>query len=167
MGTFEWSGFGVHLAAPDPTFEVLWRSDSKYFAIKYEADRGWTTGTIYGRNDKGDWTELKLPDDEIDAAVKKMGGVKELHGKGCESPRQWLNNGDLELLIRGQKPHLRQTRIWEKEFMVDLKVTGWLGHTLKTAKIVSIKLKSKEETEKDLSASRFLIFSMAQNDLHH
>ena len=151
MDTFDWSGFGGRLVAPDPPFVVLWNPGSDYFAIKYEITRGWMTGAIYGRNGKGRWMEVKMPDDEYASAIEKMSGVKELYGKGCDVPKQWLKNGNLELLFV-DRSLLYEHEDLEKEFMVDLKVKDLMGHPLKSAKIVSIKLKSEAEAEKDMEA---------------
>lgn len=149
--TFDWSGFGVRLIAPDPPFEVFWRGDSRYFAITYEESRGWRTGAIYGRNGKGDWVQIKMPNNEYRSAIEKIGGITDFYGKGCDAPKQWLKNGNLQLLFVDRALSYDHEDL-EKEFMVELKVAGVDGEPLNTAKIASIKLQSKADTEKELQA---------------
>ena len=142
-GTFEWSGFGVH--ADSTAFIVLWRSDSKYFAIKYEETRGWMTGNVYGVHKDGRWTEVKLPIEEYDKAIKKLAGVADFYGKGCDSPVQWLLNGDLTLEFVDRNLIYDHDDV-EKEFVINLRVADQKKEPLPTAKLVSIKQKSYEET---------------------
>jgi hypothetical protein len=150
LGKFEWSGFGVRLAAPDPPFEVFWRNDSQYFAIRYEFARGWMTGGIYGRGIGSRWIEVKMPSDRYTNAIKKMSGVSELYGKGCDRPIEWTTNR--ELVLEFADRNLLYEPELEKEYLVTLKVEDWLGRPLRTAGIVSIKQKSKEEVEREYQA---------------
>ena len=142
LSTFDWTGFGVQLIAPDSPFAVLWRRDSRYFAIKFEETRGWTMGAIYGRGAKGQWVEVKMPSDEYTNAIKKMSGVSELYGKGGESPVEWARNGELVLEFVDRNLTYNHEDL-EKEFLVTLKVADWIRRPLKTARIVSIKQRSK------------------------
>ena len=149
VSSFDWSGFGVQLTAPEPPFEVLWRKDSKYFAIKYEETRGWVTGAIYGRFDKSHWVEVQMPRDDYDAAVEKLGNVSDFYGKGCDSPTGWNANGALELLFVDRNLFYDHKDM-EKEFVVTLKVADEKGQPVKTAKVISVREKTEEEVEKDL-----------------
>ncbi len=147
VGTFEWSGFGVR--ADSDAFIVLWRADCKFFAIKYEQSRGWRSGAIYGLHNGGRWAEVKLPDTEYDKAIKKLAGVSEFYGKGCDAPEKWLPNGDLMLIFADRNVVYDHEDLF-KEFEVTLRVTDQKGQSLPVAKIVSIKQKSKKETEREL-----------------
>lgn len=152
-GTFDWSGFGVEVLSTnaDPAFTVLWRHDSRYFAIKYEEARGWMTGAVYGRSRNGRWLEVQMPRDGYMNAIKKVSGVSELFGKGCDSPVEWLSNGDLNLEFADRNVIFDHEDLF-KEYTVTLKVADEKGQPLKLAKIVSIKQKSKEEVEKELNS---------------
>jgi hypothetical protein len=149
LSTFEWSGFGVH--ADSTAFTVLWRPDCKYFAIKYEEARGWVTGRIYGLQRNGRWCEVKLPSDDYTNSIKKLADVTELHGKGCERPKEWLSNGDLTLLFVDRGLFYDHEDL-EKEFVVTLRVADQKGQPLPIAKIVSIKQQSENEAERELQA---------------
>ena len=149
LGTFEWSGFGVKLVGPDPPFDVSWRGDGRYFAIGYEEARGWITGAIYGRAAQDQWLQVKMPADAYSAAIKKVSGVTELYGKGCERPVEWTRKGELVLEFVDRNLAYDH-EYFEKQFLVTLKVSDWLGRPLKTAKIVSIKQRSREETQREL-----------------
>jgi hypothetical protein len=153
VGTFDWSGFGAELvpANPEPPFQVLWRRDSKFFAIKWEAERGWTTGAVYGRIRNGEWSEVKMPSDQYDAAIEKLGGVTQLYGKGCDAPQNWMKNGDLVLEFVDRNLCFDHEDL-EREFLITLKVADWRGRPLPMSKIVSIKQKSEEEADRDLQS---------------
>lgn len=151
LSTFHWSGFGVQLIAPRPPFQVFWRRDGLFFAIKYEGTRGWSTGEIYGRNREGQWLKVEKPDKEYTNAIKKISGVTELYGKGCDSPVEWTRNGELVLEFLDRNLIYDHEDL-EKEFMVTLKVEDRRGRPLKTAKIISINQKSKEGAERALRA---------------
>ena len=150
LSPFEWSGFGVRLLStdPDPAFTVLWRPDSKYFAIKYEEGRGWVTSAIYGLGGNGQWTEVKLPSDEYVNRIKKMSGVSELRGKGCERPKEWLSNGDLNLEFIDMGIEYGQEDV--KAFVVTLRVEDQKRQPLGIAQIVSTKQESHEEAEREV-----------------
>jgi hypothetical protein len=139
------------LVASDPPFEVFWRKDSRYFAIKYAEARGWVTGAIYGRDSKGRWIEVEIPKEDYVNAIKKMSGVSELLGKGCERPVAWTKKGELVLQFVDRNITYGQ-QDFEKEFRVTLSASNWLGQPLKTAKILSIMQRSEEETNRDLQA---------------
>lgn len=148
LGRFDWSGFGER--ADNTAFKVLWRSDSKYFAISYELSRGWMSGAIYGRNRAGHWAEIKLPSDAYVNGIKKMSGVAELSsGKGCETPKDWLSNGDLELEFCSENIFFADVDAM-KEFEVTLGVADQKGEPLSAAKMILINQKSEEEVEREL-----------------
>jgi len=137
----------------EPPFDVLWRTDSKYFAIKWEETRGWMTGTVYGISKDGHWVEVKMPEDKYENAIKKIGGISNLYGKGCDSPVQWLPNGDLDLEFVDRNLVYEHEGDFEKEFVVSLRVEARNGNPLRMAKVVSIRQKSKDEVNKELQAN--------------
>ena len=149
LSTFNWSGFGVR--ADGTSFVVLWRPDSRYFAIKYEATRGWVTGAIYGWGANRGWGEVKMPSEEYTNTIKKMSGVSELFGKGCESPVGWTKNNNLVLEFVDRNL-VYDHEDFEKEFLVTLRVADWKRQPLPMAMIVSIKQKSEEDVERELQA---------------
>lgn len=153
LSTFEWSGFGDHLSSdnPDPAFTVFWRPDCKFFAIKYEETRGWMTGQIFGVHKNGQWTEVGLPKDDYDDAIKKLAGVSEFYGKGCDVPERWLSNGDLNLDFADRNIIYDHEDMF-KEYTVTLGVADQKGQPLLMAKIVSVKQKPEAETERELQA---------------
>jgi hypothetical protein len=148
IGTFDWSGFGVKVVAPEPPFTVLWRPDNRYFAIGWEKTRGWVTGAIYGKNKAGKWEEVKLPSDEYDAAIKKMAGIADLYGKGCEKPKEWLQNGDLVLQFFDRNLGFHDGDS-EQEYLITLQIEDTKGQPLRIARIASIVALSEAESMKD------------------
>lgn len=151
LSAFDWSGFGVKLRAPEPPFEIFWRKDSRYFAIRYEEARGWVTGAVYGQARDGRWVEVKLPKDEYAEAIKKRAGVAEFHGKGCESPTGWDSKGNLELLFTDRNLTYGHEDL-QKEFVVTLAVAGEKALPLPSAKVLSIREKSQKEVELELQS---------------
>jgi len=147
LGKFAWSGFGVKAGAT--SFEVIWRPDSRFFAIKWEENRGWMTGAVYGRLNNGQWVEVKRPSEDYIKDIVKKCGVSGLYGKGCDVPSKWLPNGDL-VFIFADRNLIYDHEDLEKEFMVALRVVDQKSQPLKMAKIISIKLISREETERRL-----------------
>ena len=102
-GSFDWAGFGV--LADSTSFNVLWRPDSRCFAISWELDRGYMTGTIYAPY-RNKWVEIKYPEylHEVLALYNKSVDGKnisshDLSGKGCETPKAWLPNNELRIEI--------------------------------------------------------------------
>ncbi len=148
-GTFEWSGFGVH--ADSTAFIVFWRPDSKYFAIKYEETRGWMTGNVYGVHKNGRWTEVTMPTDKYDNTIKKLAGVTDFYGKGCDVPEKWVSNGDLDLDFADRNIIYDHEDLF-KEYTVTLRVEDQKEKPLPIAQIVSVKQKPKEETLRELQS---------------
>ena len=149
LGTFDWSGFGTE--ADKTAFKVLWRPDSKFFAISWEETRGWMTGTVFGISRNGKWNEIGLPKDEYTKAIMKLGGVSDLYGKGCETPLDWLANGDLELEFMDRNLAYDHEDL-EKEFIVELRVASRKDTPLSSGTIVSIRQKTKEQVEQELQS---------------
>ena len=148
LSTFDWSGFGEE--ADSKAFKVIWRGDSYLFAISYELSRGYMSGAIYGRTRRDHWMEVKLPADDYVNRIKKISGVYELKsGKGWQTPKNWLPNGDLELEFGSEDIFFKYVDAM-KDFVVTLKVADEKGQPLSTAKVVSITEKTEEEVEKDL-----------------
>lgn len=148
LDTFRWPGIGRRPSPLDPPFAVSWRSDDRFFALKFPTAEGWTGGEIYGRGAKGRWQQVKVPADEYTNVIKKLGNVTELGGKGCDRPQEWTKSGKLVLLFADRNLSYDQ-RDLEKEFLVTLKVSTKTHRPLRTAKVVSIKQRPKEETERD------------------
>ncbi len=79
-----------------------------------------------------------------------MSGVSELKsGKGWETPKSWLPNGDLELEF-GSEDILFKDVDAMKDFVVTLKVADEKDQPSKTAKVIAIREKTEAEVEKDL-----------------
>ena len=148
LGAFDWSGFGEE--ADSKAFKVIWRGDNHFFAISYELSRGYMSGAIYGSITRGHWIEVKLPTDDYVKRIKKMSGVEELKsGKGWETPKSWLPNGDLELEFGSEDIMFNDVDAM-KDFVVTLKVADEKGQPLKIAKVMSIREKTEEQVEEDL-----------------
>ena len=84
LGYFEWSGFGVH--ATDEAFTVLWRPDSRAFAIHSEVTRGYSECKVYALEDDACYP-VQLPN-----FVKSIADKYHLEtmSKGGELPVKWL-----------------------------------------------------------------------------
>jgi hypothetical protein len=145
LGTFEWSGFGVHADAL--AFTVLWRPDCRCFAISWEINRGYMTGAIYAASAGGIWSEVKLPSDEYVDKIKRMSGVSELRsGKGHDTPEKWLPSGELMMEFGSQDIWYSDDGNPEKLFTIVLSVMDDKNRPFRTAKILSIKLKPRQST---------------------
>jgi hypothetical protein len=148
VGKFDWFGFGVK--ADSESFNVFWRSDSRYFAIDWEVTRGWGTGAIYGRTKSGKWTEIKTPRDQYEDAIKRTAAINDFYGKGCDSPQRWTPEGYLELLFTDRNLFYPGMGDFQKEFAIKLEPSDKNGWPLATAKIISIRQKTEAEVEQDL-----------------
>jgi hypothetical protein len=84
--------------------------------------------------------------------IKKMSGVEELKsGKGWETPKSWLPNGDLELEFGSEDIMFKDVDAM-KDFVVTLKVADEKGQPLTTAKVIAIREKTEEDVEQELNA---------------
>jgi hypothetical protein len=84
VGTFDYWSFGVH---PDTvSIKVLWRPDSRYVAVWWQGNRGYTACSLYTLF-QGKWVGIPLPD--YIGPIRKMAG-RELHTRGSEIPQKWL-----------------------------------------------------------------------------
>jgi hypothetical protein len=136
LGTFEWGGFGVRADAD--AFQVMWRHDSKFFAIKWEEARGWMTGAVHAQTAGRRWAEVKLPKDAYVSAIKNLEHVPELYGKGCDAPERWLDNGQLVLEFCDRNiAYPAEDRV--KMYEVSLRVSDWRDRPLPMAQITTIK----------------------------
>ena len=94
LGSFDWAGFGYH---PDKNaFKVLWRADSKAFAISWEISRGFVTNAVFCRYRDG-WVKVDLPkcyslvkNFSQDDGGKHVTIYPGLGGKGHEVVKEWL-----------------------------------------------------------------------------
>ena len=91
LSYFEWSGFGEH--ATEDAFTVLWRPDSRAFAINSEVTRGDGECKVYALKD-GVCYPVQLPNFVQDIATKYH---LEIGDKGDEKPVKWLSGNRLVL----------------------------------------------------------------------
>ena len=91
LGTFEWSAFGEH--ATEDSFTVLWRPDSRAFAIKSEVARGYSECKVYALQNDACYP-VQLPDFVKSIAARYH---LEVSSKGGERPTRWLPGNRLVL----------------------------------------------------------------------
>ena len=91
LGYFEWSGFGAH--ATGEAFTVLWRPDSRAFAINSEVTRGYSECKVYALEDDACYP-VQLPNFVKSVADKYH---LETMDKGNEQPVKWLPGNRLVL----------------------------------------------------------------------
>ena len=101
LGSFPWNGFGVHPG--EESFKVLWRPDSRCFAINWEETRGFVTCAVYAWS-KGGWLPVKLPDFGARslklaraAGPSRVAIDETLGGKGHETAVAWLPGNRLRI----------------------------------------------------------------------
>ena len=87
----EWSGFGAH--AGEDAFTVLWRPDSRAFAINSEVTRGYSECKVYALEDDVCYP-VQLPNFVKSIADKYH---LETRDKGNEQPVKWLSGNRLVL----------------------------------------------------------------------
>ena len=135
LGSFAWSGFGYGGGNPGAeAFEVLWRPDSRCFAIKWELTRGFGTCAVYAQS-RGGWSQVSLPDFGK-AGLKLARAAGEAHvaieenwgGKGWENPSAWLpgNRLRVETAYRGILP-LDVNGEWYQIFWFTLEISNPSG----------------------------------------
>lgn len=91
LSYFDWSGFGEHVTAD--AFTVLWRSDSRAFAIQSEITRGYSECKVYAL-ENGVCYPVQLPNFVKAIADRYHLGTA---SKGSELPVKWLPNNRLVL----------------------------------------------------------------------
>ena len=91
LSYFEWSGFGSHVG--EDTFTVLWRPDSRAFAINSEVTRGYRECKVYALENDACYP-VQLPN-----FVKSIADKYHLEtmSKGGELPVKWLPGNRLVL----------------------------------------------------------------------
>jgi len=140
-GTFKWSGFGYK--AGHDAFTVLWRPDSKCFAISWEESKGWMTGSVYAFSENKRWVEVKFPTEQYGKAIKKLSGASALRGKGCDTPEKWLPNDQLVVNFADEGILYDDVDAF-KEYEVTLRVYDEKNTPLQVARIISIRLKPRD-----------------------
>ncbi len=145
LGSFAWSGFGVRPG--EEAFEVLWRPDSRCFAIHWEQTRGFVTCAVYAQS-RGGWSPVKLPDfgkqglklaraaGESHVAIEENWG-----GKGWETPSAWLRGNHLrvETAYRGIEP-LDVNGEWYQIFWFTLEIINPPGKAKPRAILKDVRL---------------------------
>ena len=109
LGYFEWSGFGEH--PTEDVLTVLWRPDSRAFAISYEVTRGYVECKVYALEDER-CVPVELPD--FTARIARKYGL-EIYPKGGEHPFKWLSGNRLEVDV--------YNRSWEENAHSTYRVT--------------------------------------------